>query len=314
MEIVLALAAALLFALGTVLQQKAGLDEPVEGEASGLLLRMARRPVWLAGIAADSLGFVAQAIALTIGRLAVVQPLLVSSVVFALPLGVRLTGQKVRRIDVAAAVVVTVSLGVFLVVADPSGGRDDAPVGEWLIAGGACLAVSAVLALAARGTRPARKAARLGISCGILFGLSAALTKAVGDQVADAPLEVFADWHLYALIAVGYVSLTISQLSLQTGVLAPAIATSMAFDPITSVLLGVTIMQESLHTSTAGSVAACAALAAALGGLAVLARREEGSAQTKPAGGTQVTLAQAATAAPPPRSAPSAPASADPRS
>ena len=314
MEIVLALAAALLFALGTVLQQKAGLDEPVEGEASGLLLRMARRPVWLAGIAADSLGFVAQAIALTIGRLAVVQPLLVSSVVFALPLGVRLTGQTVRRIDVAAAVVVTVSLGVFLVVADPSGGRDDAPVGEWLIAGGACLAVSAVLALAARGTRPARKAALLGISCGILFGLSAALTKAVGDQVADAPLEVFADWHLYALIAVGYVSLTISQLSLQTGVLAPAIATSMAFDPITSVLLGVTIMQESLHTSTAGSVAACAALAAALGGLAVLARREEGSAQTKPAGGTQVTLAQAATAAPPPRSAPSAPASADPRS
>jgi len=313
MEIVLALAAALLFALGTVLQQKAGLDEPVEGEASGLLLRMARRPVWLAGIAADSLGFVAQAIALTIGRLAVVQPLLVSSVVFALPLGVRLTGQTVRRIDVAAAVVVTVSLGVFLVVADPSGGRDDAPVGEWLIAGGACLAVSTVLALAARGTRPARKAALLGISCGILFGLSAALTKAVGDQVADAPLEVFADWHLYALIAVGYVSLTISQLSLQTGVLAPAIATSMAFDPITSVLLGVTIMQESLHTTTAGSVAACAALAAALGGLAVLARREEGSAQTKPAGGTQVTLAQAATAAPP-RSAPSAPASADPRS
>jgi drug/metabolite transporter (DMT)-like permease len=311
MEIVLALAAALLFALGTVLQQKAGLDEPVEGEASGLLLRMARRPGWLAGIAADSLGFVAQAIALTIGRLAVVQPLLVSSVVFALPLGVKLTGQKVRRIDVAAAVVVTVSLGVFLVVADPSGGRDDAPVGEWLIAGGACLAVSSVLALAARGTRPARKAALLGTSCGILFGLSAALTKAVGDQVADAPLQVFADWHLYALIAVGYVSLTISQLSLQTGVLAPAIATSMAFDPITSVLLGVTIMQESLHTSTTGSVAACAALAAALGGLAVLARREEGSAQTKPAGGTQVTLAQAAR---PPRSAPSAPATADPRS
>ena len=109
-------------------------------------------------------------------------------------------------------------------------------------------------------------------------------------------------------------SLTISQLSLQTGVLAPAIATSMAFDPITSVLLGVTIMQESLHTSTAGSVAACAALAAALGGLAVLARREEGSSQTKPAGGTQVTRARAALTAPPPRSAPSAPASADRRS
>ena len=57
---------------------------------------MATRPVWLRGIATDALGFVAQAIALTIGRLAVVQPLLVSSVVFALPLGARLTHQQVR--------------------------------------------------------------------------------------------------------------------------------------------------------------------------------------------------------------------------
>src|SRR5215213_8634315 len=131
MEIALALVAALLFALGTVLQQKAGLDGPTDTDApggtSGLLLQMARRPVWLAGIAADALGFAAQAVALTIGRLAVVQPLLVSSVVFALPLGAVLTGQRVRRADLAAASVVTVALGVFLIVADPSGGRDDAP-------------------------------------------------------------------------------------------------------------------------------------------------------------------------------------------
>ena len=52
MDVVLALAAALLFALGSVLQQKAGLDEPdaTTGSSSGLLLRMARRPVWLAEI------------------------------------------------------------------------------------------------------------------------------------------------------------------------------------------------------------------------------------------------------------------------
>ena len=58
-DVVLALVAALLFALGTVLQQRAGLEAPSEGASSGLLLRMARRPVWLAGIAADGLGFVA---------------------------------------------------------------------------------------------------------------------------------------------------------------------------------------------------------------------------------------------------------------
>ena len=67
MEIVLALTSALLFALGNVLQQKAGLDASSAGASSGLLLRMARRPVWLAGIASDGLGFVAQAAALGIG-------------------------------------------------------------------------------------------------------------------------------------------------------------------------------------------------------------------------------------------------------
>lgn len=295
MEIILALAAALLFALGTVLQQKAGLDEPeaAAGSSGGLLLRMARRPVWLIGIAADALGFVAQAIALTIGRLAVVQPLLVFSVVFALPLGAKFTGQRVRRADIAAAVVVTAALAVFLLVADPSGGRDDAPIGEWLIAGAIMGGVSAVLVLMARRLHPAGKAATLGIATGILFGLSAALTKAVGDQFEEGVFTIFTDWHLYALIVVGYASMTLSQLSLQTGVLAPAIATSMAFDPIASVVLGTTLLQESLHTSTLGAIAAVAALLAALGGLAVLARTQEGGAVARPAAGTHVAAGAA---------------------
>ncbi|MDW5597731.1 DMT family transporter [Conexibacter stalactiti] len=296
MEIALALAAALLFALGSVLQQKAGLDEPeaAAGSSGGLLLRMARRPVWLVGIASDALGFVAQAIALTIGRLAVVQPLLVSSVVFALPLGARFTGQKIRRADVIAAAVVTASLAVFLLVADPSGGRDDAPFGQWLIAGGALGGVSAALVLAARDAKPATKAALLGIATGLLFGLSAALTKAVGDQFEEGVFTIFTDWHTYALLVVGYASMTLSQLSLQTGVLAPAVATSMAFDPISSVILGTTLLQESLHTSTLGAVAAVAALVAALGGLAVLARTQEGSVASKPAQGTAMPAESAA--------------------
>ncbi len=298
MEIVLALIASLLFALGTVLQQKAGLDDPVPDRgSSGLLLQMARRPVWLAGIAADALGFVAQAIALAIGRLAVVQPLLISSVVFALPLGVRLTGQTVRRIDVAAALVVCAALAAFLVVADPSGGRNDAPLGEWLVAGGACAAVAAALVLAGRASPPARKAALVGSAAGILFGLSAALTKTVGDQFAGSVLSVFVHPQLYALAAVGYVAMTLSQISLQTGALAPAIATAMALDPVASVVLGTTLFDESLHATAAGAAAGLAALLAALGGLAVLARTQETGAATKPAAGMQVSRIAAERAA-----------------
>ncbi len=308
MEIVLALFASLMFAIGTVLQQKAGLDEPVETEGSGLLLQMVRRPTWMAGIAADVVGFGAQAVALTIGRLAVVQPLLVLGVVFALPLGVRLTHQKIGRLDVGAAVIVVCSLGVFLVVADPSGGRNDAPLGQWLIAGSACALVSGALFTSSRTARPALKAALLGTATGVLFGLVAALTKSVGDQVENGVLQIFTHGHLYALIAAAYVGLTFNQMALNTGRLAPAIATSMSFDPVVSVILGLTLLQEGLDTTAAGKVVGVMALVVALGGIGVLARRREGATAAKPVHGTHVVGAKTIAGSGPPRPVPADPA------
>ncbi len=296
MDIALALIAALLFALGTVLQQRAGLDEPEGGSDSSLLLRMARRPVWLAGIASDALGFGCQAVALTIGRLAVVQPLLVSAVVFALPLGARITGQVVRKIDIGAALLVTGALIAFLTVTNPSGGRDDAPVGEWLIAGGVCAVIVVPLFLLARHAAPSRRAALLGSAAGIMFGLAAALTKAVCDELADHPFHVLVDWHLYALIAIGYISLTFSQLALSTGALAPAAATSMGLDPIASVILGVTLLEESISETPLGIVVTVLSLVAALAGVAILARTQQ-APPPKPLAGSP---------APPPQPAPSA--------
>jgi drug/metabolite transporter (DMT)-like permease len=292
-DIVLALVAALFFAFGSVLQQKAGLSEPATGSSAGLLVQMAKRPVWLIGISCDALGFLCQFAALSIGRLAVVQPLLVFSVVFALPLGARLTGQRVRRIDIIAAIVVTVGLVAFLTIANPTGGRDDAPFGDWLIAAAACLVVVAPLFAFSRRFPPAPKAALLGTATGVLFGLSAALTEVTGHRFDDGILEIFTGWPLYALIVVGYLSMTLSQLSLNSGALAPAMATQMAFDPITSVLLAVFLLQEKLHETPLGWVATLIALGAALAGMAVLARTQEGAVVSKPGSGTAVAGAGA---------------------
>ena len=268
MQVILALAAALLFTLGTVLQQRAGLQAPGSGSA-GLLMRMARQPVWLAGLAADAAGFVAHAAALTVGQLSVVQPLLVVGLVFALPLGARLTGQVVRRADVAAAVAVTAALGAFLVLAAPSGGRDDATPAAWLAAGLPAALACGALVLAARRAGPACRAALLGMATGVLFAFCAALTKTVGDRLGDGFSAVLADWHLYALAGTGFASMTLSQLSLQTGRLAPAVATATALDPLVSVLLGTALLSETLH---AGPAATAALLLVLAGGIAVLAR------------------------------------------
>src|ERR671915_1155382 len=133
MDVVLALVAALCFSLGTVLEQQvASTASEEEARHARFLLRLARRPRWLAGIAADALGFVAQAAALAIGRLVVVQPLLATTVVFSLPLGAKLGGRRVSGRQIGAALAVTAGLGAFLVVADPKGGVEDAGTAEWI--------------------------------------------------------------------------------------------------------------------------------------------------------------------------------------
>ena len=283
MDAVLALVAALMFALGTVIQQREAMKVSDEdAHSAGLLLRLARRPAWLVGIVADALGFVAQAVALGIGRVIVVQPLLATAVVWALPLGAKLSGQRVVRRDIVAALAVTAGLGGFLVISDPSGGRDDAPIAAWIVAGGSLCAIAAVLAAIGMRGSAARKAAACGTAAGLLFGLSAVLTKAVVDSLDEGVVELVTDWHLYALIAVGFSSMTLSQISLQAGDLAPAVATQMIFDPVASLILGLTLLQEQIHDDALGVAGSVVALLVTFAGMAVLATREAGPpAETK---------------------------------
>lgn len=272
MQIALALIAAALFALGSVLQQKAGADAPTIGARAGLLLRMAREPVWLAGVAADGLAFVAQAAALGVGRLAVVQPLLVASVAFALPLGAWLSGQRVQRQDVIAAAALLAGLGTFIVIADPAGGRSGAPLGAWLIAAAACGGPCVALTLLAPRAPGSRRAALLGAAAGVLFALSAALTKAVVNELSDGLSAVITTWPLYGLIAVGYVSMTLNQMSLDAGALAATMATSTASDPIASVVLGLTLFKESIDGRPVEVLVILIALVVVVGAMIVLAR------------------------------------------
>ncbi len=278
MAVVLALLAALLFAGGTVLQQKVA-ETASEDEAlkAGFLLRLARKPQWLAGIALDAGGFVCQAIALGVGRLVVVQPILATSVVFALPLGNRLTGQHIGRREVIAALAVAAGLAVFLVVADPSGGRDDATATAWIVSFAVIGVVCSALVAAGLRAGPGPKATLFGIATGILFGLSAALTKTCVERLDEGVLGLLGDWELYALIVVGWVGMTLCQASLQTGRLASAMATQMVLDPVTSVLLGTLAFDETIHTSAVGLGGSLVALVVMLSGLVVLATSASGA-------------------------------------
>ncbi|MGH2824976.1 MAG: DMT family transporter, partial [Thermoleophilaceae bacterium] len=118
---------------------------------------------------------------------------------------------------------------------------------------------------------PKHRAALFGTAAGILFALSAALTKTTVEQIDDGVLAVLESWQLYALIPVGYVSMAVSQSSLQTGALAAAVATQMSINPITSLLLGTLAFEESIHETPATVLAALAAFAVMIAGIVFLA-------------------------------------------
>ncbi len=272
MDIVLALVAAFLFALGLVLQEKAASSLPPEAVGKGFLLTLARKPVWLLGSGAQILGFVAQAIALGVGRMVVVQPLLVASIVFALPLSWAIEHRRIRREELVGAALVTAGLGGLLAFSKPAEGTDDASLGAWALVGGATVGLAAVLFLVARGRPPALRAGLLGTAGGILFGLAAALTKATISLVDDGLETVFTDWHVYALVLVSIPAFWLEQAALQTGALAAAVATTMAFDPLSSLVFGIVLFDEALHETALGYTLTAGALATTLAGLFVLAR------------------------------------------
>jgi drug/metabolite transporter (DMT)-like permease len=271
-DIALALAAAFFFALGLVLQEKAASDQPPESVGAGFLTRLAREPVWLLGLLAQGVGFVAQAIALGIGRMVVVQPLLVATIVFALPLGRLIEKRRIRPADMIGAALVTGGLGALLIVSKPSAGEDDASLLSWAVIGGGAVCVAVFLFLLARGRGSAVRAGLLGSAGGILFGLAAALTKTTVSMLDDGLGAVLEDWHVYALVLIAVAAFWLEQAALQTGALAAAVATTMAFDPLSSLVFGIVLFEEALHESAVGYTISLLSLAAALAGLVILAR------------------------------------------
>src|SRR4051812_37834897 len=191
-------------------------------------------------------GYVFQAGALDRGRLSIIQPLLVTTVVFALPLGYLLTKQHVGRREVIGALVIILGLGLFVYFGDPAGGNENAANNEWAITIGLVAVVSVLMLFFGSGGSLAMKAAVYGGVAGILFGLSSALTKPTVEYLHESVGTMLSHWECYALAIAGVLGFVLQQVSLGTGRLAPSVATVSVANPIVGILIGVLLFDERL--------------------------------------------------------------------
>jgi drug/metabolite transporter (DMT)-like permease len=277
----LALVAAFLFALAATLQQKGALNLPTISLADPMsLVRLVGERTWLIGSLALLTGYLFQASALDRGRLSVIQPLLVTTVVFALPLGYFLTRQHVGRREVAGAAVIIVGLGLFTYFGDPAGGNENAPNSQWAITIGLLSVLSVLMLVVGSGGGLSMKAAVYGTVAGILFGLSSALTKPTLDYLHESVGTMLSHWQCYALAVAGVFGFVLQQVSLGTGRLAPSVATVSVANPVVGILIGILLLDERLSRPGWHILVAVIGLCLALVGAVVIslareARREK---------------------------------------
>jgi drug/metabolite transporter (DMT)-like permease len=249
---VLALAAAFMFALSNVLEQREAEQLPDDQSLrAGLIVRLVRRPLWLAGFGADVSGYVCHAAALAFGSLVFVQPLLVTGLLFALLLRAAITGQPLHRRELLPAIVLAAGLAVFLLVVSPHGGRSHAPIGRWVIAGPVIVATIAVCIVAGQRVAGARRALLLGLAAGISFGVSAALTKTFVHLLGQGVFTMLQHWEPYALAVATFGGLLLAQSSFQAGSLSASIAALEVAEPIVAAAIGIGLLDERVETRSA---------------------------------------------------------------
>jgi drug/metabolite transporter (DMT)-like permease len=174
--ILLSLAGAALNATASVAQRAEDREESDNDRSMlPMLLDLASRPIWWLGIAAMISGFACEAVALTVGQIALVEPVMIAELPLTI-IGARIfLGRRPSRRAWTAIVALAATVALFVTTLSPQGG-DPAAVGTvaWLIATGLTAAAAVICVVLGRRSRNSR-AALLGIATGATFALMSAL-------------------------------------------------------------------------------------------------------------------------------------------
>ncbi len=253
LAIVLAVAGGFTYAFAAVLQQRAAAEEPPELSLSvKLIFALCRRPLWLLGTLLDVTAYVFEAAALGVGSVVIVGPLLVSGLLFAIPLANFGTGVRVTAREMVPAVMVTFGLAVFVVVGSPGGGGAQASAAGWTIAGAFVAIVVVALTIWGRiAANGATRALLFGIATGTLYGLTAVLTKSTVDLFSDGILQTFTHWQPWALAICSVAGLVLNQSAFQAGHVAASLPAISVVNPVLACVFGVALFHEELGANNA---------------------------------------------------------------
>ncbi|MCQ9369769.1 DMT family transporter [Corynebacterium sp. 35RC1] len=275
LAVVLALASALTIAWGTVIRHAIA-----EHAGTGKVMRSAiKRPQWWFGSATAMVGYALQVAALAFGTLLVVQPILVLSLMFTLPLAAKLAHRRMHNDEIFWSIVLTVAVGVLVVLGNPTAGDPQPDLSRWLPA----LGVGSVLISAtffwAKNRRTNTSALMLGIATGALYGYVAVLSKATVDIFVHFGVPgLLRSWEGYLLVVGAVLGTVIQQYAFNAGALKNSLPAMTVAEPIVAFALGYVVLGEQFQVSGWNWAYMAVALVLMVAGTFALSRREIGAA------------------------------------
>jgi drug/metabolite transporter (DMT)-like permease len=273
LAVAFALAAAFSSAVNLITQHAASISAPKRTKGWRLALYLLRQPLWLIGWAAAGGTFIFQALALHNGPMSVVQPVLITELVFVLVLRRVWIHQQAAGAAWASVVVVCLALAVFLVAAEPSGGQPVPNTKQWLSAvlafGGAIVVLTAL----GRTGSPMRRATVFAIAAALSWAMEATFLKAATDTLTAFGIPgMLTRWPVYALIGAGIAGTLLEQAALHVGPLSVSQPMLVIVNPFASIILSVWLFDERFTNSPAKIAVAVLSFAVMAAGVVMLTR------------------------------------------
>ena len=273
LAVAFALTAAFSSAVNLITQHAASISAPKREKGWRLALYLLRHPLWLLGWAAAAGTFIFQALALHNGPMSVVQPVLVTELVFVLVLRRVWIHQRVAAAAWASVLVVCLALAVFLIAAEPTGGRLTPETKQWLSAGLVFGGLIVVLTLLGRTGPPARRAAVFAIAAALTWAMEATFLKAATDTLTAFGIPgMLIRWPVYALIGAGIAGTVLEQAALHVGPLSVSQPMLVIVNPFASIILSVWLFDERFTNSPAKVAVGVVSFAVMAAGVTMLTR------------------------------------------
>jgi hypothetical protein len=279
--ILLAFACAATFAISTSVQHQAA--EAAPESASGLVALLAyliRRPLWLLGQVLATCAFVLHALALHAGALSLVQPIVVSGIVWAVPARAAMNREMPGWGEIRAVVLTASGLAVFLVASSPTEGvvASRGWTSGLVAVAAVALALLATVIAENISSHPRQKGFFLGVTAGLLFGLVAGLLKMSLEAFARGGIHlVLTSWPVWGLLLAGAGGVLTNQRAYRVAALSASMPVLNIVNVLTALTFGYSVFHEVPRHSPLLLALEALALAAVGAGLWLLVNLEEGA-------------------------------------